>query len=134
MTELLNTIMGGGVAAVSNLRERSFDLITATYGDGRSATLHILRGGAKAPFSVQAIGTGGQLRFEIGNVLFYRETMRRFLEMLQTGVQPIAYEDIYETIALLVAADQSARTGRSVRLAELVPYETPFSSVWRSHG
>ncbi len=95
------------------------DLIAVSFGDGRSASLQLLRE-AHARHHGELFTADGSVCFEIREHTFYRRTMERFLEMVRTGEPPILYEDMLEALAVLVAADRSqSQGGRAVRLAEL---------------
>ncbi|MGD9496209.1 MAG: Gfo/Idh/MocA family protein [Armatimonadota bacterium] len=119
LTDMLNVVMGSGVQAVSNLAEVEFDLIAVSFGDGRSASLQLLRE-AHARHHGELFTTEGSVRFEIVEHTFYQRMMQQFLEMIRSGEPPILYEDMLEALAVLVAADRSQRQGgRAVRLAEL---------------
>ncbi len=121
LSDMLSAIMGPGVQAVANVGEVEFDLIAVSFGDGRSASLQLLRE-ARARHHGELFTADGSVCFEIREHTFYRRTMERFLEMIRTGEPPILYEDMLEALAVLVAADRSQRQGgRAVRLAELRP-------------
>ncbi len=119
LSDMLNAIMGPGVQAVSNLAEVEFDLISVSFGDGRSASLRLLRE-AYARHHGELFTAESSVRFEIVEHSFYMRTMQRFLAMIDSGEPPVFYEDMLEALAVLVAADRSQRQGgRAVRLAEL---------------
>jgi len=119
LSDVLNAVMGPGVQAVSDLGEHGFDLIAVSFGDGRSASLQLLRDPAPR-HQGQLFTADGSARFEIRKHTFYMRMMRQFLTMIETGEPPIAYEEMAEAIAVLVAADRSQRQGgRAVHLAEL---------------
>ncbi|MFO8079855.1 MAG: Gfo/Idh/MocA family oxidoreductase [Armatimonadota bacterium] len=119
LTDLLNAAMGPGVEAVSNVGEVEFDLISVTFGDGRSASLQLLRDPAPR-HQGQFFAADKSARFEIHAGTFYMRMMEQFLAMIETGETPIAYEDILEAIIVLLAAKRSqAQGGRAVRLAEV---------------
>jgi len=119
LSDVLNTVMGPGVQAVCNMAEVEFDLISVSFGDGRSASLQLLRE-AYARHHGELFTAEGSVRFEIREHTFYMRMMQRFLKMIETGEPPIPYEDMIEALAVLVAADRSQRQGgRAVRLAEL---------------
>ncbi len=121
LTDLLNAVMGPGVECVANLAESDFDLLSVSFGDGRSASLQLLRN-AKAGHHGELFTEAGSVSFVVESKAFYRSTMAEFLRMIETGEPPIDYEDTIETVAMLVAADLSAQQGgRPVRLAELRP-------------
>lgn len=121
LTDIVNAVMGSGVQCVSNLAEPGFDLIGLSFGDGRSASLQLLRE-AKARHHGELFTASGSVSFAVEDQIFYRRTMESFLEMVETGEPPIMYEDLIEAVAVLVAADISAsQGGRAVRLAEIRP-------------
>jgi predicted dehydrogenase len=119
LTDVLNTTVGPGVMAVSNVGEVEFDLISVSYGDGRSASLQLLRDPAPR-HQGHLFTTDGSTRFVILADTFYMRMMRRFLEMVETGEPPVDYEDILEAILVLLAAERSQQQGgRTVRLSEI---------------
>jgi len=126
LTDVLMRLMGPGVEAVSNLREESIDLISASYGDGRSASLQVLRNTAYV-FALTLIGTKGTLDLHPHDPRNYVVQMQAFLRMLETGEEPVPEAEMLEAIKILVAADRSAQQGgRVVRLAEVYPWKRPF--------
>ena len=119
LTDLLNTLMGPGVQAVSNVGELEFDLLSVTYGDGRSASLQLLR--EPAPRHQGTLFTADDaVGFEIHENTFYMRMMSSFIEMIESREPPILYEDMMEPLLLLLAAERSQKqNGRAVRLAEI---------------
>jgi len=121
LADLLVSLMGAGAQAVADLREEAADLVTVSYGDGRTAVLQVLRGAAVG-FHAQLVGTEGRLETELADAHFYRACMSAFAQMLKTGQAPISHDEMREVVTLLVAADRSARQGgRPVRRAEVFP-------------
>lgn len=119
LTDVLNAAMGPGVEAVSNVGEVEFDLISVTFGDGRSASLQLLRDPAPR-HQGQFFTADNSVRFEIHAHTFYMRMMRQFLAMIESGEPPIAYEDMLEAILVLLAAERSqTQSSRAVRLAEI---------------
>jgi len=126
LTDVLMRLMGPGVEAVSNLREESIDLLSVTYGDGRSACLQVVRNTAYC-FAAKLIGTQGVLEIEPHDPRNYVVQMQAFLGMLETGEEPVPEAEMLEAVKVLVAADRSAQQGgRAVRLAEVYPWKRPF--------
>lgn len=119
LSDMLAAIMGPGVQAVANVGEVEFDLMAVSFGDGRSASLQLLRE-AHARHHGTLFTAEGSVRFEIQSHTFYNRLMQRFLAMVETGEPPIPYEEMIEAVAVLVAADRSQHQGgRAVRLSEL---------------
>ncbi len=126
LTDVLMRLMGPGVEAVSDLREESIDLLSVTYGDGRSACLQVLRNTAYC-FTLRLVGTQGTLEIQPHDPRNYVHQMQAFLGMLETGEEPVPEAEMLEAVKLLVAADRSAKAGgRVVRLAEVYPWKRPF--------
>ncbi|MGQ9730902.1 MAG: Gfo/Idh/MocA family protein [Candidatus Zipacnadales bacterium] len=126
LTDLLMRLMGPGVEVVSDLREETMDLLSVTYGDGRSASIQILRGAAYC-FALHLIGTQGTLSIYPKDSRYYVRQMEAFLRMIQTGEEPVPQAEMLEAVRILVAADRSAHQGgRPVRLAEVYPWKRPF--------
>ena len=119
LTDVLVGLMGAGVQAVSNVGELEFDLLSVSYGDGRSASLQLLREPAPR-HQGQLFTADGQVSFEIHKNTFYMRMMSRFLEMIETREPPILYEDMVEALLILLAAERSQKQGgRAVRLTEI---------------
>ncbi len=119
LTDVLNTAMGPGVQAVANLGELEFDLVSVSYGDGRSASLQLLRDPAPR-HQGQLFSAEGSASFEIRADTFYMRTMQRFLDMIETGDAPVPREDMMEALLMLLAAKRSQKQGgRLVRLCDL---------------
>jgi hypothetical protein len=96
-----------------------FDLISVTYGDGRSASLQLLRDPAPR-HQGQLFTADGSVRFEIQAHTFYMRMMQQFLAMIETGEPPIFYEDMLEALLVLLAAQRSQKQGgRAVRISEI---------------
>ncbi len=126
LAELLMRLMGSGVEAVADLREEGFDLISASYGEGRSAALQLLRG-PSVGFAVRLVGTQGALGLQITDPRYYPRTMQAFMAMLKTGEEPVPEAEMLETVRILLAAERSAQQGgRPVRLAEVSAWRRPF--------
>jgi predicted dehydrogenase len=126
LSDVLMKLMGPGVEAVSNVREEPFDLLSVSYGDGRSATLQVVRNTAYC-FAVRLLGAEGTLEVQPHDPRNYVHQMQAFLQMLETGEEPVSEAQMLEAVRILVAADRSAQQGgRAVRLAEVYPWKRPF--------
>jgi predicted dehydrogenase len=125
-TDILMSLMGPGVEAVSNLREETMDLVSVTYGDGRSAQLQLIRG-PSVRFGATLFGATGMADVRITRYDYYVRQMVPYLKMIDTGEEPIPEAHMREAVQILVAADRSAKQGgRAVRLAEVYPWKRPF--------
>ncbi len=126
LSDLLMRLMGPGVEAVANTREETMDLVSVSYGDGRSACLQVLRQKG-ARFLGHLVGTEGTMELRITDPGYYRRQMQAFLGMVETGEEPVPEAEMLEAVQILVAADRSAKQGgRQVRLAEVYPWKRPF--------
>jgi len=126
LADLLMRLMGPGVEAVADLREEGFDLISASYGDGRSAALQLLRG-PSVGFAARLVGPHGTLGLQITDPRYYPRTLQASLGMLETGEEPVPEAEMLGAVRLLVAAERSAKQGgRPVRLAEVFAWKRPF--------
>jgi virulence factor len=126
LSDLLMRLMGPGVEAVADMREEAMDLVSVSYGDGRSACLQVLRQKG-ARFVGQLVGTEGSMELKIADPGYYRRQMEAFLGMVETGQEPVPETEMLEAVQILVAADRSAKQGgRPVRLAEVYPWKRPF--------
>ena len=126
LSDLLMRLMGPGVEVVADMREEAMDLISASYGDGRTACLQVLRQKG-VRFMGHLVGTEGTMELRIGDPGHYRRQMQAFLGMVETGEEPVLEAEMLEAVQILVAADRSAKQGgRPVRLAEVYPWKRPF--------
>lgn len=126
LSDLLMRLMGSGVEAVADMREETMDLVSVSYGDGRSACLQVLRQKG-VPFTGLLVGAEGTVEFRISDPGYYRRQMQAFLGMVETGQEPVPEAEMLEAVQILVAADRSAKQGgRQVRLAEVYPWKRPF--------
>lgn len=126
LSDLLMRLMGPGAQAVADLREETMDLVSVSYGDGRSACLQIIRQKG-VRFLGHLVGTQGTVELKITDPGYYRRQMQAFLGMVETGAEPVPEAEMLEAVQILVAADRSAKQGgRQVRLAEVYPWKRPF--------
>ena len=114
--EMLYSLTGGGFVSVRNLGEKTEDILLLKHKDGRRFVLtayeHI-----KITFQVNLYGTEGFKSFVGDNAgYFYSETMRHFVDMVQTGKEPFPPKETLEIIKILVLGNQSRQEKKELFL------------------
>ena len=118
--EMLHTVFGPGIEWVCAVGDESKDVALVRYGDGKTVTLSVLRDSVRV-FHTVAYCEKGWGQAVVTDVAFYREMLKRFVEMVKTRKPPIPYDWTLEVIKTLVAVRESVRTGRRVYLKDLKP-------------
>lgn len=106
--ETLYALLGPGCATVRCDRTAMTHLVTATWRDGRTATLRGMRDGAG--------GYGAKLRGERGDAergafVGYGPLVDAIASFFVTRVPPVAASEAVEVLAFMSAAERSARQG-----------------------
>jgi len=118
LIETMHAIMGSGVNHVYCESGKSVDIGTVVYGDGKSASLQLIRD-THHPFHVVIYGEKGWTETTISDPVFYRRMLSIFLTMIETRKPPIPYEHTLEIMATLFSLKLSADSGEKVQLSEL---------------
>lgn len=114
--ELLVTVLGPGVASVSNGGDPGCNHIVLHYPDGRTGVL-VVREDIAYTFRATLLGDRGSANLVIEDSAgFYREMLVQFIGMVRTGVMPVAPAATLEIIRILDAARRARETGGTVRL------------------
>ena len=115
--EIVNRVMGRGCRTVQATMTDRHDLVTATWDDGRIASIHGLRQ-AHGKFGV-TIHRGKGFQFvdaASGKRSAYATMLEAILRTLPQGKSDVAPADTLEIIAFIEAANESRESGKSVRL------------------
>lgn len=115
--ETMQQVMGLGVAEVAARQSGKNTVVAVSYGDGRTATLHLLAD-AKHSFYAAAFCKEGTAGGPLDISDCYVAGLGRILAMLKSGQRPLSDAAMLEPICVLDAIAESAATGRVVRLSE----------------
>jgi predicted dehydrogenase len=121
LVEIMQRTMGTGCREVNAIRAGEMELLTATYDDGRTATIRGLRGGHKR-YGVALHGERSvhQLDLSAFKRSWYASMLEAILRTLPNQTSDIAPCDTLEIIRILEAANQSrGSAGRRVTLSSL---------------
>lgn len=115
--ETMQQVMGLGVAEVAARRSGKNTVAAVSYGDGRTATLHLLAD-SKHGFYATAFCKEGVAGGVLDISDCYVAGLRRILAMLKSGKRPLSDQQMLEPIRVLDAIVESVATGETVRLGK----------------
>jgi len=115
--ELLYAVMGKGCSEVCVTATEGYDLIAATWGDGRSGTVKLSRL-PETSFSAIIHREEQITSVEIDSDAkpFYASLLEQIMLMFHSHVSPLDWEESLEVIRFVEAAEESRRFGNPVRL------------------
>ena len=113
--ECMQQVMGMGVTEVAARQSGKNTVAAISYGDGRTATLHLLAD-SKHGFYATAFCKEGVAGGALDISDCYVAGLTRILKMLRTGQRPLADEAMLEPIRVLDAIVKSVASGQTVRL------------------
>lgn len=113
--ESMQQVMGTGVVEVTARQSGKNTVAAVSYGDGRTATLHLLAD-SKHGFYATAFCKEGVAGGVLDISDCYVAGLTRILKMLRTGQRPLSDEQMLEPVRVLDAIVKSAATGQTVRL------------------
>jgi hypothetical protein len=115
--EMVNRVMGRGCKSVRATTTDAQDAITATWPDGRIATIHGLRG-AHHKFGLTMHREKGfhQVDCAAGKRSWYASLLDAIMRSLPTGKSDVDPKDTLEVIRFIEAANQSRASGLAVAL------------------
>ncbi len=109
--EMLQAIMGRGAVTVTGSVDRNGYVFHVVYGDGRRGVVELTYGSYRYGAVIRD-NREKELMIQVSYRLpFYQMLLKEIVKFLDGG-QPVAIEDSIEVMAMLDAADRSARTGR----------------------
>ena len=115
MVEILSVVMGTGCKEVKATTNDDFDLITATWSDGRIA---VLRGSRKGhgKFGLVLHGEKGPKYVDLhaGKRSWYGSMLEAILRSLPNGKSDIPAEATLEIVRFIEAANESRKSGKAV--------------------
>jgi predicted dehydrogenase len=115
--EIVNRVMGAGCREVKATTTEHSDVITATWADGRIASIRGLRG-AHHHFGLTIQREKGFQFVDAarGRRSWYASMLGAILRSLPAGTSDIPPSDTLEIVRLIECANQSRQNGQSVRL------------------
>ncbi len=115
--DALFSAMGRGCAEVSTVTTDHYDLVIGRWQDGRIGTLRGHRTGTHK-FAATLYSDEGATTIDMDKVSRppYYYLIEKYLEFFRTGVSAIELDEIIEIIRFLEAADESAKSGKTVAL------------------
>jgi len=113
--ETMQQVMGLGVTEVAARQSGKNTVAAVSYGDGRTATLHLLSD-SKHGYLATALCKEGVAGGSLDVSDCYVAGLQRVLAMLRTGKRPLTDEQMLEPIRVLDAIVKSVATGETVRL------------------
>ncbi len=111
--EMLYALMGPGCERVTCTTEKGADVATGLWKDGRLATVRGIRGGASG-FGFTTFAEKGIHAATVGSRYFYRELLKKVVEMFATGKSPLDPAVTLEIVAFIEAANKSGANHGSV--------------------
>ena len=108
--EVLFALMGPDCEQVSCLHRADVDLVTATFSDGRLASLRGSRSGSRA-YGFTAFCENGVVHELVSTRFAYRNLCQAIVESFQTGQPAVPVETTLTLIRFLLAAGESEQTG-----------------------
>lgn len=115
--EVLYTIMGTGCSAVTCTSDKTVDVVTGHWKDGRVATIRGTRAGAST-YGAVVFGEKGTTHLTIGTKYIYRELLKQIVATYTTGKPPMDVAVTLEIVAFIEAAFKSANNHGLVQKVE----------------
>ena len=116
--EVLYTLMGPGCESVTCMSDKSADVVTGHWKDGRVATVRGTRSGPSSygatVFAEKAIGN-----LSLSAKYIYRELLKKVVETYTTGKPPIDVSVTVEIVGFIEAAWKSANNHGMVQKVEI---------------
>jgi predicted dehydrogenase len=115
--EVLYTLMGPGCESVTCTSDKSVDVATGHWRDGRVATIRGTRSGPGA-YGATVFAEKTTQPLNIGTKYIYRELLKKIVETFTTGKPPIDISVTVEIVAFIEAAFKSANNHGMVQKVE----------------
>lgn len=114
--EMVYALMGAGCRRVRGVHHDAVDLVVGEWDGGRVATVRGTRAGSYG-LGFTAFGEK-KVVSATSSTYFYREMLKRIVQMLETGESPVSGEELIEVVAFQEAANASMdQGGEPVQLA-----------------
>jgi hypothetical protein len=104
--EMLYTLMGPGCKRVLCVHEKSTDLVTGHWSDGRIGTVRGIREGANG-YGFTAFAEKSIRTVNVKTEMIYRELLKKVVEFFKTGQSPVPPATMIEIVAFIEAANKS---------------------------
>jgi virulence factor len=117
--EVLYTLMGPGCETVTCTSDKTVDVVTGHWKDGRAATVRGTRSGPGV-YGAVAFAEKGVTTLAIETKYIYRELLKKIVETYTTGKPPIEISVTVEIVAFIEAAFKSANNHGTVQTVESV--------------
>ena len=112
--EMLFTVMGEGCTSVSRIYQKSTDVITGVWKDGRIGTVRAIREGAS---NIAGTAFGEKGIAPLGPFSSYDPLINQIISFFETGEPPVSQAETIEIFSFIKAADVSKeKDGLAVNL------------------
>jgi virulence factor len=115
--EVLYTLMGPGCESVTCTSDRSVDVVTGHWKDGRVATVRGTRSGPSS-YGATVFAEKGIGNVSINATYIYRELLKKIVETYTTGKLPLDVSVTVELVGFIEAAWKSANNHGTVQKVE----------------
>jgi hypothetical protein len=112
--ELMMAVHGPGIKEVRAHQSGPNFIATMSHANGALVALNSLA--TSSAFILQVYGDEGHRIYQVEGGGYYKRGLEVFLEMVRTGVRPIPYHEMVESIRVANAVEESLQTGASVML------------------
>ncbi|MFW6162977.1 MAG: Gfo/Idh/MocA family protein [Planctomycetota bacterium] len=116
--EVMQEVMGMGVASVAAVQTGRNTLASVGWRDGRNASVH-LNADAKGGFFAAAFCKEGHAGGGLDISDCYVQGLQRILGMLESRKRPLDYDQMLEPVRVLDAIAKAVDTGRAVTLRRM---------------
>lgn len=109
------SLVGTRVDSVLNIGTQQNQMVRLNYADGK--TVAVITGNSCPSYDFIVWGETWRETASVKNHYhFYRRTMEAFMDMIKTGCPPIPPQGTLEIIKILLAAEQTIKTGKEIRI------------------
>ena len=115
--EVLYTLMGPGCESVTCTSDKTVDVVTGHWKDGRVATVRGTRSGPGS-YGAVAFAEKSTQNLSIGTKYIYRELLKKVVETYTSGKPPIDISVTVELVGFIEAAFRSANNHGMVQKVE----------------
>jgi len=118
--EILSAVFGAGICSVFARERGDRTIVEIGYADGKTFVIHM--GLPKSVWYVHVAGKGWEYTATVENTYaFYRNTILKIVEMVETGKPPIPITDTLEVFRTCIAVQMSVESGIEVVLEKDLP-------------
>ena len=114
-------IFGGGAVSCLNVGKPDCNIVRVRFEDDRDLVLMVgEREKMRAGYQINIYGTEGWKSVVPNITGLYYHLLQRFMDLLETGQEPVPVEEEVEVIAVLEAGKRSLAEGREVTVGEIL--------------